>query len=236
MTQYNTLNIKLSNSQFNKLKSGIKNGTEVTLILSSNIADNSNDETNFLDKLLLTNTQISRLRKSFANKSSANWKLSKTQLYKIEKSGGFLGRFVGPLLKTGLPLLKNLLKPLTKSASMQLGLTAAAAAASDAAIQKKKKKIGSDMTTLMISNEEMNFLMRIIISLEKSGLLIKVVSETIENEAKEQKGGFLGMLLGTLGASLLENLLTGNGVKRSKKSGREVMRAGEENIRTGQDF
>ena len=72
MTQYNTLNIKLSNSQFNKLKSGIKNGTEVTLILSSNIADNSNDETNFLHKLLLTNTQISRLRKSFANKSSAN--------------------------------------------------------------------------------------------------------------------------------------------------------------------
>ena len=156
-------------------------------------------------------------------------------MYKIEKSGGFLGRFVGPLLKTGLPLLKNLLKPLTKSASIQLGLTAAAAAARDAAIQKKKK-IGSDMTTLMISNEEMNFLMKIIISLEKSGLLIKVVSETIENEAKEQKGGFLRMLLGTLGASLLENLLTGNGVKRSKKSGRGVMRAGEENIRTGQDF
>ena len=158
-------------------------------------------------------------------------------MYKIEKSGGFLGRSVGPLLKTGLPLLKNLLKPLTKSASIQLGLTAAAAAAArDAAIQKKKKKIGSDMTTLMISNEEMNFLMKIIISLEKSGLLIKVVSETIENEAKEQKGGFLGMLLGTLGASLLENLLTGNGVKPSKKSGRGVMRAGEENIRTGQDF
>ena len=72
MTQYNTLNIKLSNSQFNKLKSGIKNGTEVTLKLSSNIADNSNDETNFLHKLLLNNTQISRLRKSFANNSSAN--------------------------------------------------------------------------------------------------------------------------------------------------------------------
>ena len=169
MTQYNTLNIKLSNSQFNKLKSGIKNGTEVTLILSSNIADNSNDETNFLHKLLLTNTQISRLRKSFANKSSANWKLSKTQLYKIEKSGGFLGRFVGPLLKTGLPLLKNLLKPLTKSASIQLGLTAAAAAARDAAIQKKKK-IGSDMTTLMIWNEfshENNYISREIWFIDK---------------------------------------------------------------------
>ena len=138
MTQYNTLNIKLSNSQFNKLKSGIKNGTEVTLKLSSNIAGNSNDETNFLHKLLLTNTQISRLRKSFANISSANWKLSKTQLHKIEKSGGFLGRFVGPLLRTALPLFKNFLKPLAKSALIQLGLTAAASAR-DAAIQKKKK-------------------------------------------------------------------------------------------------
>ena len=154
-------------------------------------------------------------------------------MHKIEKYGGFLGRFVGPLLKTGLPLLKNLLKPIAKGA---LGLTAAASARGAAIQKKKKKKIGSDMTALMISNEEMNFLMKIIISLENSGLLITGVSETIENEAKEQKGGFLGMLLGTLGGSLLENLLTGNGVKWSKIPGRSVMRAGEENIRTGQDF
>ena len=79
MTQYNTLNVKLSNSQLNKLKSGIKNGTEVTLKLSSNVVGDSNDENNFLHKLLLTNTQVSKL---LANNSSANMKLLKTQLYK----------------------------------------------------------------------------------------------------------------------------------------------------------
>ena len=107
MTQYNTLNKKLSNSQFNKLKSGIKNGTEVTLKLSSNVVGDSNDENNFLHKLLLTNTQVAKLRKAFANNSSANIKLSKTHLYKIGQSGGFL---LGPLLKTGLPLTGNVFK------------------------------------------------------------------------------------------------------------------------------
>ena len=83
MTQCNTLNVKLSNSQLNKLKSTIKNGIEVTLNLSSNIIADSDDENNFLHKLLLTNTQVSRLRKAFANNSSANIKLSKIQLHKI---------------------------------------------------------------------------------------------------------------------------------------------------------
>ena len=83
MTQCNTLNVKLSNSQLNKLKSTIKNGIEVTLNLSSNIIADSDDENNFLHKLLLTNTQLSRLRKAFANNSSANIKLSKIQLHKI---------------------------------------------------------------------------------------------------------------------------------------------------------
>ena len=100
MTQYNTLNVKLSNSQLNKLKSGIKNGTEVILKISSNFVGDSNDENSFLHKLFLTNTQVSRLRKAFANGSSANIKLSKTQLHKIGQSGGFLGRLLGPLLKT----------------------------------------------------------------------------------------------------------------------------------------
>ena len=103
MTQYNTLNIKLSNSQLNKLKSGIKNGTEVTLKLSSNVVGDFYDENDFSHKLLLTNTQVSRLCKAFANDSSINIKLSKTQLHKIGKSGGFLGRLLGPLLK--LPCL-----------------------------------------------------------------------------------------------------------------------------------
>ena len=78
MTQYNTLNIKLSNLKLNKLKSGIKNGTEVTLKISSNVAGDSKDENIFLHKLLITNTQVSKLLKAFPNNSSANMKLSKT--------------------------------------------------------------------------------------------------------------------------------------------------------------
>ena len=101
MTQYNTLNGKLSNSQLNKLKSRIKNGTEVTLKISSNVVGDSNDKNNFLCKLLLTNTQVLQLHKGFANTSSANIKLSKTQLHKIGKSGRFFGRISRPLLKTG---------------------------------------------------------------------------------------------------------------------------------------
>ena len=83
MTQYSTLNVKFSNSQLNKLKSGVKTDTEVTLKLSSNIAADSNDENNFSHNLLLTNTQVSKLFKAFANNSSANLKLSKTLLHKI---------------------------------------------------------------------------------------------------------------------------------------------------------
>ena len=207
MTQYNTLNVKLSNSQLSKLKSGIKNSTEVILNLSSNVIGNSNNEASFPHKYLLTNTKISRLCKAFPNNSLANIKLYKTQWNKIRISEGFLDELLGPLLKTGLPLMKNVLKPLAKSVLVPLGLTAAASA-TDSAIQKNI--FGSGMTTLIISNEKMNDIMKIVKSLEKSGLLIKGVSETIKNEAREQKGGFRGMLLGTLGASLFGNLLTGN--------------------------
>ena len=98
-SQYNTLNVTFPNSQFNKWKSGIKNGTKVTLKLSSNVVGDSNDKNNFPHKLLLTKTQLLRLCKAFANNSSAIIKLSKTQLH---KSGGFLGRLLGPLLKSGL--------------------------------------------------------------------------------------------------------------------------------------
>ena len=80
MTKYNTLNVKLSNSQLNKLKPGIKNGTGVTLKLSSNVAGDSNDENNFPHKILLANIQVSRLCKTFANGYSANVKSSKTQM------------------------------------------------------------------------------------------------------------------------------------------------------------
>ena len=81
MTQSNSSNVKLSNSQVNQLKSAVKNETEVVLRLSSNIADNSDDETNFSHKLLLTNTQVANLRKAFENYLSTDIKLSKTQLW-----------------------------------------------------------------------------------------------------------------------------------------------------------
>ena len=98
MTQYKTLNVKFSNSQLNKLQSGIKNGTEITLKLSLNFLGDSHYEDNFPHKLLLANTQVSRLRKAFANGSSANIKLSKTQLHKIGQSGEFSSRILEPLL------------------------------------------------------------------------------------------------------------------------------------------
>ena len=140
MTQYNSLNVKLSNSQLNKLKSAIKNETDVALRLSSNMVGNSDDETNFPHKLLLTNRQVANLRKAFANHSSADIKLSKTQLSKMIQSGGFLGRLLGPLLKTRLPLMKNVIKPLAKRVLIRLGLTVAASAA-DAGIHKKNLRI-----------------------------------------------------------------------------------------------
>ena len=115
MTKYNTLKKKLSNSQLNKLKSGMKNGTEVTLKISSHVIGDCNDENNFPHKLLLTNTQVSKLREAFSNNSSANIKLLKTQLQKIGQSGRFLGRLLGPLLKNRLPLIENVLEPLVKN-------------------------------------------------------------------------------------------------------------------------
>ena len=124
MTQYHSLNVKLSNSQCNKFKSAIKNKTEVVLRLSSNIIDDN--ETNFPRQLLLTNRQVSNLGNSFANHLSADIKLSKTQLSKMIQSGGFLGSLLGPLLKKGLPLIKNVIKSLAKSVLIILGLTAAA--------------------------------------------------------------------------------------------------------------
>ena len=114
MTQYNSLNVKLSNSQLSKLKSAIKNETDVGLRLSTNIVGNSCDNTNFSYELLLTNRQVANIRKGFAKNTSADIKLSKTQLSKMIQSGGFLGRLLGSLLKTGLPLMKSVIKPLAK--------------------------------------------------------------------------------------------------------------------------
>ena len=166
---------------------------------------------------MLTNRQVANIRKAFANHSSIDIKLSKTQLSKMMQSGGFLGnllgKLAGPLTKVAMPLAKNVLAPLGISAAMS---------AIDGSI--KKKMLRSGMTTLIISNEEMNDILKIVKSLEDSGLLLKGVSETIQHEAKEQNGGFLSMLL-TLGASLLGDILS------KGLSGKGVIRAGEGTIR-----
>ena len=136
MTQYNCLNVNLSNSQHNKLDSAIKNESEVVLRLSSNMMGNCVNETNFPHELLLTNRQIANLRKAFANNLSIGSKLSKTQLSKMIQSGGFLCGLLGPLLKTGSSLIKSTIKPFAKSVLTPLGLGAAAWAAG-AGIHKK---------------------------------------------------------------------------------------------------
>ena len=96
MTQYNKINIKLSTSQLKKLKSAIKNETEVIIRISPDMMGDSNDETNFPHELLLTDRQVSTIHKAFSNNSSANIKFSKTQLSKMTQSGVFLGRLVCP--------------------------------------------------------------------------------------------------------------------------------------------
>ena len=120
-------------------------------------------------------------------------------------------------------LIGNVLKPLAKSILIPWGSTTVASA-TDAAIQKKMFGFGN--TTLIIYNKETNCIMKIIKSFDESGLLIKSVSETTKNEAKEQKGGFLRMLLGTLAASLLGSALTGRG----------LIRTGEGTIRAGGNY
>ena len=139
------------------MKSGIKSGTGVTLNPLSNVIGNSNDDTNFPHKLLITNGQVLRLRKALANNSSANINLSKAQLSKIGQTRGFIGRILGPLLlKTGLHLIKDVLKTLAKSISIPLGLTAAASAR-DETVQNQIFEYG--MATLIIINQETDDIM-----------------------------------------------------------------------------
>ena len=120
------------------------------------------------------------------------------------------------MLKSGLPLFESVIKPLG-----MLGLTAASSA-TDVAINKKILGSGNHIT-LIISNDDMQDTLKIVKSLEDSGILLDGITETVENEVKKQKGGFLSMLLGTLGASLLEKMLAGRG----------VIRPGEGTIRAG---
>ena len=149
-------------------------------------------------ELLLTTRQNIKLRNALNNNLATDIKLSKAQIKKLIQSGGFLGKLfsklAGPLIKVAMPLAKNVLA--------LLGLTAAMSAI-DGSI---KKKIHGSGVKLIIEQEDMNNIIKIIEALENSGILLKGVTKTIENETKKQRGGFLSMLLGTFGASLLGNL------------------------------
>ena len=218
MVEYRKINVKLSDTQLKKLKTAVKDKTGTTLRISLKMF-NGND---LPHELLLTTRQKTKLRNAFNNNMSTNLKLSRPQISKIIQSGGFLGSFLsklaGPLMKVAISLAKNILA--------SLGITTAASAI-NAGIQKKIH--GSGTTTLLISNEEMNDIMKIVQALEDSNILLKGVTKTIKNETKEQKGGFLSMLLGTLGSSLLGNLLAGEGIVRAvsgNKKGKGIVRAG----------
>ena len=215
-----SLNAKLSDTQLKKLKTGVKNKTGTSLRMSL-----KNFHKNDLpDELLLTTRQKTKLRNVFNSNMSTDLKLSRPQIFKIIQSRGFLGsllsKLADPLMKVAIPLAKNVLAP--------LGITAAASEI-DAGIQKEIH--GSGTTTLIISTEEMKNIIKIVQALEDSNILLKGVNKTIKNEIKEQKGRFLSMLLGTLGASLLGNLLDGKGIVRAgsrNKKGKGIVRAGTE--------
>ena len=218
MVEYSKVNVKLSDTQLKKLKNAVKNKTGTTLRISLKMFNGNN----LPHELLLTTRQKTKLRNAFNNNMSTDLKLSKAQISKIIQSGGFLvsllSKLAGPLVKAAVPLAKNILAP--------LGITTAASAI-DVVIQKKIH--GSGTTTLIISNEEMNDIIKIVQAVEDSNILMKGVTKTIKNETKEQKGGFLSMLLGTLGASLLGNMLAEKGIVRAssgKNKGKGIVRAG----------
>ena len=185
--EYNTVNAKLSDSQLIKLKRAVKNKQETTLRMNARMF-NAN---NLPHELLLTTRQTTKLRNAIENNMSADIKLSKAQISKIIQSGGFLGlllsKITGLLMKVVVPFAKKFLAP--------LGITAAASVINGA---MQKKIDGSGATNLIISNEEMDDIMKIVQALEDSNILLKGVTKTIKNETKEQKGYFLSMLLGIL--------------------------------------
>ena len=213
MVEYGKINCKLTNVQLNKLKKSAKSNEGATLRLG--IKNFNKDELPY--ELLLTTRQNTKLRNAINNNLATDIKLSKAQIKKLIQSGGFLGKLLsklaGPLMKVAMPLAKNVLAPLGLTATMS---------ATDGSMQKK---IHGSGVKLIIEQEDMNDIIKIIEALENSGILLKGVTKTIENETKEQRGGFLSMLLGTLGANLLGNLSTG---------GKGMMRAGEGIVRAGE--
>ena len=217
MVEYSKINCKLTNVKLNKLKKSVKYNEGATLKLG--IKNFNKDE--LLHKLFLTTRQNTQLRNAVNNNLATDIKLNKAQIKKIIQSGGFLGKLLsklaGTLMKVAMPLAKHVLATLDLTAVMS---------AIDGSIQKK---IHGSGIKLIIEEEDMKDIMKIIEALENSGILLKGVSKTIENETKAQRGGFLSMLLGTLGASSLGNLLTGKGIIRA---GNGIVRAGEGSKKT----
>ena len=205
---YSKLNVKLSDRQLKKPKTAVKNKTGTILRMSLKMFD----ENGLPHKLLLTTRQIRKLKNAFNNNTSTDLNISKAQVSKTIQSGGFLGsllsKLAGPLMKVVVLLAKIILAP--------LGITAAVVAI-DEGIQKKIDGSGRpSSTTSIISNKEMNYKMKIVQALKDSNILWKGVTKTIKNETKKkQKGGFFSMLLGTLGPSLLGNLLSRKGIVRA---------------------
>ena len=219
MVEYTKINWKLTNVQLNQLKKSVKSNEGATLRLG--IKNFNKDE--LPHELLLTTRQNTKLRNAINTNLATDIKLSKSQIKKSIQSGGFLGKLLsklaGPLTKVAIPLAKNVLAP--------LGLTAALSAI-DGSIQKK---IHGSGVKLITEQEDMNDI-KIIEALKNSGTLLKGVTKTIENETKEPREGFLTMLLGTLGASLLGNLLTGG--KGMMRAGEGIVRAADGTVRAGE--
>ena len=224
MVEYSKVNVKLSDKQLKKLKTAVGNKTGTTLRVSLKMLDGNE----LPHEILLTIRQKAKLRNAFNNIMSTDLTLSKAQISKTIQSGGFLGsllsKLAAPLMNVAIPLARNILAP--------LGITAAVSAI-DAGIQNKIYSSGT--ANLIISNKEMSGIMEIVQAVENSNILLKEVTKTIKNETKEQKGGFLSMLLGALGASLLGNTLAGKEIVRassgcrslsSDKKGKGIVRAG----------
>ena len=220
MVEYSKINCKLTNVQLNKFKKGVKSNEGATLRLG--IKNLNKDE--LPHELLLTTRQNTKLRNAINNDLATEIKLSKAQIKKLIQSGGFLGKLLskltGPLMKVAMPLAKNILAPLDLTAAMS---------SIDGSMQKKIHGLG---VKLIIEQEDMNDIMKIIEAVENYCILLKGVSKTIENETKEQRGGFLSMLLETLGVSLLGNLLTGG--KGIMRAGDGIVRAGDGIVRAGE--
>ena len=164
MVEYNTVNAKLSNSQLKKLKIAVKNKQGTTLRTTARMFNGNK----LPHELFLRQRQITKLRNNIEHNLQTDIKLSKAQISKIIQSGGFLGKLVGSLLKTGLPLLRSVIKPLGL-----LALTDASSAI-DAGVQKNVH--GSGTATLIISNKKVKDMMKIVQALEDSGILLKGVT------------------------------------------------------------